>query len=68
MELYLAYDLRYSLIIKLLSEILEFLSSLEYIDLRITDKLRVRKLLILLYYRFLTTILYFFNFVLLQDV
>lgn len=68
MELYLAYDLRYSLIIKLLSEILEFLSSLEYIDLRITDKLRVRKLLILLYYRFLTTILYFFNFVLPQDV
>lgn len=68
MELYLAYDLRYSLIIKLLSEILEFLSSLEYIDLRITDKLRVRKLLILLYYRFLTTILYFFNFVLPQDL
>lgn len=68
MELYLAYDLRYSLIIKLLSEILEFLSSLEYIDLRITDKLRVRKLFILLYYRFLTTILYFFNFVLPQDV
>lgn len=68
MELYLAYDLRYSLIIKLLSEIVEFLSSLEYIDLRITDKLRVRKLLILLYYRFLTTILYFFNFVLPQDL
>lgn len=52
MELYLVCDLRYNLIIKLLSEILEFLSSLEYIDFRTTDKLMVRKLLVFLYYSF----------------
>lgn len=45
MELYLVYNFTCNLIITLLSEILKFLNTLEYIDLRTTDKLTVRKLL-----------------------
>lgn len=67
MELYLVYNFRYSLIITLLSEILRVLSTLEYIDLR-TMKLTVRKLPMLLCYGFLTIMIYFYNFVLPQDL
>lgn len=68
MELYLVYNFRCNLIITLLSEILKFLNTLEYVDLRTTDKLTVRKLLMLLCYDFLTIMIYFFNFVLPQDL
>lgn len=68
MELYLVYNFRCNLIITLLSEILKFLNTLEYIDIRITDKFTVTKLLMLLHYGFLTVMIYFFNFVLPQDL
>lgn len=68
MELYLVYNFRCNLIITLLSEIRKFLNTLECIDIRITDKLTVRKLLMLLCYGFLTIMMYFFNFVLPQDL
>lgn len=45
MELYLVYNFRCNLIITLVSEVLKFLNTVEYIGLGTTDKLTERKLL-----------------------